>query len=608
MSVPKNPGLLEEGEEEESYGTSESMDPELYRATTKGDILEFIKAMEHGTLERQYHSSAGCVQLGPQKNTVLHIATSCGHYEIVKLLCNDLPFYVAEKNSKGDTPLHIAARAGDSLLVTLLINCDLREGALELENEERNTALHEALGHRHRKVARILIDRNRSAWYSVNKEGKSVLYLAAEAGFVGLVKLLMENPAGICRVEGRIRNKSPVHAAILGKHIDVLKMLWEKDQSSFNLRCDEEGRNALHFSASLGFLEGVKFLLSNFCAAAYQRDIYGLFPIHTASSEGHVDIIQGMLQHCPDSRELLTLQGQNIFHVTAKSGNDKAVSSMLKMPELEKLLNEKDNEGNTPLHVATICGHPRIVRALTWDERVDLELVNNNGLTALDIAEEFMETRASFRKRLTWMALRVAGAPQSPHTNISRQTSSAGQNPELENYKDKANVVLLVATLVATVTFTAGFTVPGGYNNSDPDQGIATMLAKVKFQEFMICDTIAMYSSIIVTVTLICAQLGDLSSMHVALKLAVPLLAIAVAMMSIAFMAGLYVVVNTVSWLGNVILVMGSNVVIVLAALFVPLCFLGSSNYHIFRRLSYFPFRLLLYAFGSYTERDEIED
>ncbi|KAF7141413.1 hypothetical protein RHSIM_Rhsim06G0144500 [Rhododendron simsii] len=607
MSVPKNPGLLEEGGEEESYGMEESMDPELYRATTEGDILEFITAMEHGTLDRHYQSSAGCVQLGPRKNTVLHIATSCGHYEIVKLLCKDLPFYVAEKNSKGDTPLHIAARVGDSLLVTLLINCDLREGALELENEERNTALHEALGHRHQKVARILIDRNRSAWYSVNKEGKSVLYLAAEAGFVGLVKLLMENPAGICRVEGRIKNKSPVHAAILGKHIDVLRILWEKDQSSFNLRCDE-GRNALHFSASVGFLDGVKFLLSNFCAATYQRDLCGFFPIHIASSEGHVDIIQGILQHCPDSRELLTLQGQNIFHVAVKSGNDKAVSSMLKLPELEKLLNEKDDEGNTPLHLATICWHPRIVSALTWDERVDLELGNKDGLTVLDIAEEYKETMASFRKRLTWMALRVAGAPRSPHANLSRQTSSAGQNAELENYKDKVNVVLLVATLVATVTFTAGFTVPGGYNNSDPDQGMATMLAKLKFQEFVICDTIAMYSSIIVTVTLICAQLGDLSSMHVALKLVVPLLAIALAMMSIAFMAGLYVVVNTVSWLGNIILVMGSNVVIVLAALFVPLCFLGSSNCRIFCRLSYFPFRLLLYAFGSYTERDESED
>ncbi|KAF7141758.1 hypothetical protein RHSIM_Rhsim06G0145100 [Rhododendron simsii] len=610
MSEPENPGLLDEGEEDESYAMAESMDPELYRATTKGDILEFKKVREHGTLDRQYRSSAGGVQLDPQKNTVLHIATSCGHYEIVKLLCKDLPFYVAEKNTKGDTPLHIAARAGDSLLVTLLINCDWRESALELENEEGNTALHEALGHRHQKVAWILINKTPSAWYSVNKEGKSVLYLAAEAGFVDLVKLLMENPVGNCFVKGRIRNKSPVHAAIIGKNIDVLRILWEKDQSSFHLKYDKEGRNALHCSASLGFLEGVTFLVSKLCDAVYQRDKYGLFPIHTASSKGQVDIIQAMLQHRPDSRELLTLKGQNIFHVAAKSGNVKAVGSMLKMPELGKLLNEKDHDGNTPLHIATIWGHPRIVDALSLDKTVNLDIKNHDGLTALDIAEEYMEPMTSSQKRLTCMALRVAGAPQSSHAKVSktRKTSRASQNSETENDKDKVNAVLVVAALVVAATFTASFNVPGGYNNSNPDQGMATMLAKLKFQEFMICDTVAMYSSIIVIVTLLWALLVDLCSMKDALKLAVPLLGISIAMMSIAFMAGVYLVVSTLTWLGKVILVMGSNVVIVLAALFIPLCLLSSSNRWVFRQLSYFPFRLLLYAFGCYTDRDEKED
>ncbi|KAH7860883.1 hypothetical protein Vadar_019089 [Vaccinium darrowii] len=362
MSEPTYPGLLEEGGEEESYGTAESMDPGLYRATIEGDILEFIKAMEHGQLYRQYHSSAGCVQLGPQKNIVLHIATSSGNYEIVKLLCKDLPFYVAGKNSKGDTPLHVAARA--------------------------------------------------------------------EAGYVDLVKLLMDNPVGNCSVEGRFRNKSTVHAAILGE----------------NIATDMDG------------------LESCWCSAISTRKV-----------------------------------------------------------------------------------------------------------------------------------------------SKTRKISSAGQNSELENYKDKVNVVLLVANLIAAVTFTAGFTVPGGYNNSTQDQGMATMLTKVKFQEFVFCDTVAMYSSIIVTVTLIWAQLGDLNSMHVALKLAVPLLGNALAMMSIAFIAGVYLVVSKLSWLGNFILVMGSNFLIALTALFVPLCFLGSSNYRVLCRLPYFPFRLLLYAFGSFPDRDEKE-
>ncbi|THG13656.1 protein ACCELERATED CELL DEATH 6-like [Camellia sinensis] len=610
MSVPKFPGLLEEEEEEQgSYGTAESMDPELYRATTEGDILEFIQAMEQGPLDRQYGSSATCLQLGPQKNTVLHIATSSGRYEIVKLLCKDLPFFVAEKNAKGDTPLHIAARGGDSLLVSLLINSDFREEILEERNEEGNTALHEALHHRHEKVARILIDKNRNISYSVNKDGKSVVYLAAEGGYVGLVKILMENPAGNCSIEGRLRNKSPVHAAILGRNLDVLKILWEKDQSSFQLRFDEERRSALHCAASIGYLEGVNFLLSKCSGTTYEMDKHGLFPIHIASNKGHANIIQEMLHHCPDSRDLLTSRGQNIFHVAAKSGKAKAVSCMLKMPELAKLINERDDEGNTPLHIATINGHPRIVSTLTWDGRVNLELENNNRLTALDIAEEYMETMASFQKRLTWMALRVVGAPRAPHAKLSKTISSrVEEHSQKENYKDKVNVVLMVATLVTTVTFAAAFSIPGGYNNSDPNQGIATMLAKAKFQEFVICDTIAMYCSIIAVVILIWAQLGDVSTMHAALKLALPLLGIALAMMSIAFMAGVYLIVSKLSWLRNVVLLMGSNFVVTLAAIFVPLCFLGSSNYHIFRHVSYYPFLLMLYAFGGYTDGDDDMD
>lgn len=210
-------------------------------------------------------------------------------------------------------------------------------------------------------------------------------------------------------------------------------------------------------------------------------------------------------------------------------------------------------------------------------------------------------------QRLTWMALRVVGAPRSSCTrSLQAANFMLEEQPTTENYRDKVNVMLLVATLVATVTFTAGFTMPGGYKNSDPDQGIANMLAEVKFQEFVICDSLAMYSSIIVAITLLWAQLGDQNSMQVALKFALPLLGIALAMMSIAFMAGVYLVVSKLSWLANIVFLMGSNFVIVLVVLFLPLCFLGSSYYRTFRCFSY-PFCLMLYALGSYAENEAEE-
>ena len=65
---------------------------------------------------------------------------------------------------------------------------------------------------------------------------------------------------------------------------------------------------------------------------------------------------------------------------------------------------------------------------------------------------------------------------------------------------------------------------PGGYNSSNPDQGMATMVSKPYFQIFVICDTIALYSSMIVAVSLIWAQLGDLNLILTSLRLALPLL------------------------------------------------------------------------------------
>lgn len=149
----------------------------------------------------------------------------------------------------------------------------------------------------------------------------------------------------------------------------------------------------------MGFTEGVEFLLHRHCEFAYQKDKQGFYPIHSASSKGLVDIIKLMLQHRPDTRELLTAHGQNMLHAAARSGKYKAVEYMLKLQELEKLINEKDEDGNTPLHLATIYGHPKLVSILARDKRVILKLLNNNHQMALDIAEEQMEMGlASFQK------------------------------------------------------------------------------------------------------------------------------------------------------------------------------------------------------------------
>ncbi|KAL6311917.1 hypothetical protein AAG906_025670 [Vitis piasezkii] len=565
------------------------MDSRMYMQATQGHVRDFIRILDSISPQKELQSIILC-QVSHRNNTCLHIAVSFGHHELANIvrLCPDL---IEKTNSKGDTALHIAARKGLSFVKFAMDSCPSGSGAsrdveqdeqslLRIVNKEGNTVLHEALINRckQEEVVEILIKADPQVAYYPNKEGKSPLYLAAEAHYFHVVEAI-----GKSEVEEHMNReaKPAVHGAILGKNKEMLekilamKLVHQKDK---------DGRTPLHCAASIGYLEGVQML-------------------------GNVDIVDKLLQVSSDSIELLSKRGENILHVAAKYGKDNVVNFVLKEERLENFINEKDNGGNTPLHLATMHRHPKVVSSLTWDKRVDVNLVNDRGQTALDIVLSVKHPTTfdqvylydDLHLALAWIALKSAGARPARNSKFppSRCRKQYSESPKTDKYKDRVNTLLLVSTLVATVTFAAGFTMPGGYNSSDPNIGMAALLMRNMFHMFVICNTTAMYTSILTAIILMWAQLGDHNLKDTVLRFASPLLGLALTAMSLGFMAGVYLVVSNLHWLAIVVVIIGVICLVGLLVSFFLLFLPSKSTNSILRHISYYPFLILVWASKS---------
>ena len=125
--------------------------------------------------------------------------------------------------------------------------------------------------------------------------------------------------------------------------------------------------------------------------------------------------------------------------------------------------------------------------------------------------------------------------------------------------KDVSNTHLLVATLIATVTFAACFSLPGGYNQDEPNKGKSVFSTKVAFKAFVITDGIAFHCSTAAVFLHFFASLEQSYHLHRRrfIKFAALLTYISLLRMAIAFTSGIFVVLPDSSPTSTTSIVLG---------------------------------------------------
>ncbi|GLJ22576.1 hypothetical protein SUGI_0424900 [Cryptomeria japonica] len=167
------------------------------------------------------------------------------------------------------------------------------------------------------------------------------------------------------------------------------------------------------------------------------------------------------------------------------------------LPFMAKTVEMRDEDGKTALHYAVENAKVGVVRYLVSFARV-INKANKNGYTALDIANQKYEEEPLSPYFAIRRFLRRRNAIEGVEGADQRREISE-PFPSEERYSTTINSLSVCATLVASVTFQAAFSLPP---NEKVNKILSTPLSRRAFQSFVLLDWLAFCISILAAILL----------------------------------------------------------------------------------------------------------
>ncbi|KAL4319816.1 hypothetical protein GQ457_18G007950 [Hibiscus cannabinus] len=398
-------------------------------------------------------------------------------------------------------------------------------------------------------------------------------------------------------------------------------LLLEKCQPALS-EADELGWTPLHYAIHFGAVDIFKVFLGHVdSSVAHKRDNQGMSIIHIAAREGEAAILEELACAFPELWDLQDNKGQTAFHLAVERGKLACVKFILRHGlSHDGLINQQDNQGNTALHLAAIHGNnQKIFELLVKDgSRVDKTARNTEGLTVIDIVMlkeygffEKVRCRNAIslcilglgimflRYLQTWVTMNLASnggleslehainkngrktRPTEPTINQQQPEDAAAiefeaqpqqlvsnkktepiafRKPSSEQLQNIASINLLVTTLIATVSFAAGFTMPGGYKSDGIEQGMAILSRKTAFRVFVIANALAFCFSTTSMFLHYCKSFVEKLDVHAFYTYLTTLLtSYGITAMVIAFVSGTYAVLADAPGLAKAVLSIGCS-------------------------------------------------
>ncbi|WP_353286446.1 ankyrin repeat domain-containing protein [Wolbachia endosymbiont (group A) of Crataerina pallida] len=407
--------------------------------------------------------------------TPLYFASWNGYLGLVEYFVRDKKANINIKDKYGKTPLDVAinrnyisvigylskkqlelckellvvVQSGDLSKVQDLVN---QGASLDIQSEDGLTLLHFASINNRLDIAGYLIKEGVDI-NAKDKDGKTPLYYASRSVYhLDMVKYLISKGADIDvkdnsgrtpEDEERYTNSDRMRQVFMQAHLDrelLLTVKNEKDLKTINnliaKDIDDRTHGGFYYTWS-GNLDTVEFLVST-DVSVNTTDKYGCTLLHWSALKGHSSIAEflvdkeanvnakDILGRTPmhfavmnNHKDIQDVYGRGPTYTTAES-NDEEIVQLFLMKGAS--INEADENGETPLHLASWDGHLGILQHLI-NNGANIGTKDSSGKTPLDIARDKGHNN-------------VAEYLQQTQLSLDKQFFTAVQDGSLNEVKD----------------------------------------------------------------------------------------------------------------------------------------------------------------------------